>query len=443
MSVTPVLSNPPLLPLPPEEQPKPRKPKYTYSDHKASDAALRFLLDHDPKGFDQLIGLSYIACRGLYFPDAWTPYAQDGSKMLGQEEVVRDFIVGWLTKELEPYKSQFADDIQLSEPKLRYIPRRCRLAIVAKIRQCPACGQRKTKECLDCEYIFSHRDINRGTQTCPKCGSDDLHVVCRRKCQTPSVRTSFDAGFSHEDSESKSKLGDYLIAGDDPEILGIWLVRSRPLLEEIHPKLFVYLRLTFAHFQKQGYKRLITNRLAAAETVSLKVARKLRKEIESTFRDNLHKPIIQELYRVLERTGDNYKQRLAIPISRRTKQAMQAKREASQLIREGRKELGLKGPDIAPAPERESTYADYDPPSPGVDSKCYSSRLLLETDGGLREIAAREILEESLKDVGDEDDIRAYFGLEEDESLPVEPDNEFMKETEYDENNGYDVANDD
>jgi len=447
MSVTPVLLTTVMPPvhLLPEEKPQPaRKPKYVYSDHKASDSALRFLLDGDPKGFDQLIGLCVIACRGLYFPNAWEPYTQDGSKMVGQEEVVRDFIVGWLGKELEKYKSDFAEDVQLAERRLRHIPRRCRLAIVAEIRTCPACGQRKTKECLDCEYIFSHRDINTGAKVCPKCQSTELHVVCRHKCQTPSCRTSIDALFSDGESAGKNKLSDYVVEGRGTFYLSERLELDRPMLEKIHPKLHTYLKIAFLHFKRSGYKRYLTTALAAHEGVSLKVARKIKKEVLAAIRANLHRPVLQELYRDLEHSQDPNVPSLAIPMSKRTKEAVEARREASRLMRESRKELGLK-PSPAPNPPPEPTWADYDPPTANRDAECSSATTFLSADGGLREIAAQDVLEEMVKDVGDEDDVRAYFGLEEGDPIPLNVDTETMRgdSISYDENTGYDVENDD
>ena len=443
MSITPVVypstTLPPTQVLPEGKAPKPYK--YFYSDHKASDAALRFLLDHDPEGLDQLIGICVIACKGLYFHNAWEPYTRDGSKMVGQQEVVRDFIVGWLGNELSKCKDWFADDIQLAEPKLRHIPRRCRLAVIAKIRKCPSCGPRKTKECLDCDYIFSHRDINRGAKACPKCGSGDTHVVCRHKCPTPSERTSIDASYSDAESETRSKLSDYLVERGPQEYIFVWLALARPLLEQIHPKLYVYLKVAFTHFKKSGYKRYLTTQFAAHEGVSLKVARNLKKEILTAFRENLDKPIVQELYQRLEHDQDPNIPHLAIPMSKRTKDAIEAKREASRLLRECRKEMGLKSSEsLLPPPE--PTWADYDPPTSGQDAECSSATTFLSVDGGLREIAAQDILAHQIQDVGEEDDIRAYFGVGADEPIPLDIDTECMRgeDISYDENTGYDVG---
>lgn len=445
MSVsTPVVPSNPLPPTQIEvpkqgETPKPCNPnKYVHSNHKASDAALRFLLDRDPKGWDQLIGLCYVACRGLYFPDAWAPYTSDGSKMLGQEERVRDFIVGWLGDELEECKKWLTGDIRTVEPKLRHIPRRCRLAIIAQIRKCPSCGQRKTKECLDCGYILSHRDVNKGAKACPKCCSSSLHMVCRHKCATPSVRISLDTPFSDGDDTNQSKLSDYVTAPDDTPDLSVWLEETRPSLDGIHPKLHAYLTLVLAHFEDSGYKRYVTTHFAAQEEIPLKAARKLKKEIQKALLTELHRPIIRELALLLEHCQDVRVPELAVPMSKRAKEAGNAKREATRLVRESFKELGI--PELSDPPA-DAGWDDPESPVAGRDARCSSATSFVLADGGMREIAAQESLEAEIRDVADEDDVRAYFGLRKNEPIPLEIDTECVHEEDitYDDDTGYDL----
>jgi len=443
--VTPVIVESPSIPVCPQPQPK---FKYQFSNNKSADAAIRFLVHHDKNGFDQLVGICVIACRGLYFPDAWAPYNASGTKMIGQDAAVREFIVGWLGKELEECKEWCSTpEVMAASPGLRYLPRRCRLALLAEIRKCPACGQRKTKECLKCGYLLSHREINKGCKTCPAviakdskgesvlCGSDEFHVTCRNLCHTPSVRTSIDAACCNEDGESNSKLKDYVVAVDNtPEVLR-HLEQSRPMLEDIHDCLYDLLRISFEHFEKGGQKRYLTRKLAEHFKVSLKVARKLRKEVLAAFAANLDKPCIRELYSMLERSQDPGGARLAIPMSKRTKIAMAAMREASQLLRESEKELGVKTTE----PDRVPTCFDYEPPIPGEAPEVRGSTYFVSADGGAREAAAQDILEYEMQDVADEDDVRAFFGLEEGEDIAPEVDPECTDADRmgYDEDTGY------
>jgi hypothetical protein len=398
-----------------QEQSDPTQHLYPYSNHKASDAALRFLLEKNSAGYDQLIGLCYIACRGLYFPNAWASYTTKGDTLVGQEEVMRDFIVGWLNDELKPHKDKFADEIQLLEPRLRHIPRRCRLAVISKIRTCPSCGQRKTKECVSCGRIFSHRDINTGVKICPKCGGSELHVVCRDKCETPQIKKILDAAAPTEEGPG-TNLSEYVIMRVPDKDVTRFLRSARPLLEQIHPSLYVYLRLVLIHFEKGGEKRYITNQLAKLENVSLKVARKHRKEIVAAFHANLHRPIVQELYQMLSDCQDDPRPELAIPISPITRSAIVAKKEAGELNRKAERELGIKH---LPQPEEEPTWAD-------PDEARGSATWTVLADGGMREIAAQDTLEYEIRDVGDEGDIRAFFGVKESDPIPLEIDPECM-----------------
>jgi hypothetical protein len=371
----------------------------------------------------------------LYFPAPWVAYDKSGVKQLGQEERLREFIVEFVTDELKPYRGKSADQIQQVVPEFRYLPRQCRQAVLEKIRQCPACGQRKTKQCLLCEYVLTHAEINTGVKVCPQCQAslkDHGHPVCKHGCATPSVRTSLNTNYS-EDPDG-ANLGDYVVQ-KLPTDTERWLLEAKADFDRIHQDLYDFLVLVYRHFSEGGHKRDITRKLAIAKKLSLKAARRLRTEIQSTVTNN---PVVMSLYKVLDedRAIRTY---LAVPMSRKAKDSIASKREASALLRENYKDLGIRPPKS----EVQSSYEAEGNCFLDDGSRGSATYRAENANNSFREMAAQDILD-SLIDASSETEVREYFNLKKKAPLPgidmSDRDDYCGLEMSYDEETGYDVS---
>jgi hypothetical protein len=349
--------------------------QFTYSNNSASDAALQYLRDDNAKGLDHLIGICFTACQDLYFPDEFAQYSHAEDTLLGQSESLRDFILSQVFKELQPYRGVSKEDIQKQERSLRYIPRRCRNAILNIIRGCPTCGKRKTKQCSECGRHLTHKETNSGTKDCPQCGlvlKGHSKLACRNGCTTPSARTSLDA--SYPAGTDVGTLSEYVVR--PPKIDVAFEIEScRPDLNSLHPDLCDYVVTLYEHFRNSGTKRDITPTFAKQMGISQKAARALRTKLEKIILDNQHSRLFSWLYNLLAQSSDTMPY-LAVTMAPETVSTIRAKREARTLLRQFN--------NTAPEPD----CADDD------DSRGSASFIVANDD--MRQIAAQDALETEL-----------------------------------------------
>jgi hypothetical protein len=413
--------------------------KYRYSNHAASDAALEYLLEDSARGFDNLMGCCFLACKGLYFPDLFTPYNQSGTQMLGQNGQVRDFVLLWLLEELKPHRGMSGGDIQRQEPKLRHLPRRARLAVLAVIRNCPACGKRKTKKCLYCGRILTHKEVNTRVKNCPECGivlAGNHTMVCPRGCSTPSCRTSLDQAYLREDPEA-APLSGFVVQSARADV-AFEIESLRPDLNALHPDLCDYLKLAYEHFANDGRKRDLTATLAKDKGLSHRAALKLRNNLGEIIRENVESPVLSALYAAFARDSRGVPY-LAVDVSRQTKFAMEAKREATERLRQSCKELGLPVRAVKRMQESPSAPDCADP-----DDSRGSTVTFVSANSEMRKLAVQDILEHIREaDYVSDEDIAEYYDVESVEELTLKSD--FLtdqryagQDIAYDEETGYD-----
>jgi hypothetical protein len=123
---------------------------------------------------------------------------------------------------------------------------------------------------------------------------------------------------------------------------------------------------------------------------------------------------------------------VAVPLTRKAKASMAARREASQLLRESYRQLGLK----APAPPELGLTCFVD------DGSCGTATYSVENNA-MREVAAEEIITQLIAETS-EAEVREYYNLKEDDPLPgVEIDGRDSycgQDIAYDEEANYDVS---
>jgi hypothetical protein len=211
--------------------------------NKTVEAACKYLLDQDEEkkeiAFGWLIGICFIACRGLFIPDAHPEYLTVGADGVRAEnndvDRLRLFIQEFLHLYLHPFRELSAEEIQKHTYQLRYIGRKCRLALLDKIRKCARYGQRKCKECSFCAYVLTHRETNKGAKDCPQCGETlkgNSKLVCRQGCDSVPIFTSLDTPCG---GDGENPLSEYVVNSltFKHPTLDTWLRAVRPDLEAL------------------------------------------------------------------------------------------------------------------------------------------------------------------------------------------------------------------
>ena len=141
--------------------------------------------------------------------------------------------------------------------------------------------------------------------------------------------------------------------------------------------------------------------------------------------------MLVSLYRFLDVPRASHAS-VAVPMTRRAKAAIGARREASQLLRENYKQLGIK----TPSPTEPEMTCFIDDGSRGLATYWVENH-------AMREVAAEEMVTQLIADTSEEE-VRAYFNLREDDPLPgaeIEGRDSYCGgDITYDEETGYDAS---
>lgn len=391
---------------------------------KSQTAAVHYLRGLDssdprriPIGWDFLVGICYKVVQHLFTIDGHSEYYGPSGADNTVHSRRRDFVITWLGEYFKPFKELSGDELDSaiagSQDDFRWIGRKCRYAFLDEIRKCPVCGKRKVKQCLDCGYVLSHKQMNtKGTTDCPECAAalkGNHHLVCKEGCQPLSVRTSLDAIYGED---SNAKLSDYVTL-DVPDPVYRWLESWKPDLEAlgVYTGFSVF---TAAMLEGEGI-RSVTRLWAEREGISLKVALRRKKQFLSTIAIIRDHKLVREFYRHIERVGDGPKVVLAVAESKATQEARRARSEAALEIAEFNRELS---PETVAGAKKAvdeisnaSAFADLDEIRSRKNPAIASATRFRETDGGSEHIRRETELDEILKDCSLEE-VAEYVGVE-------------------------------
>jgi hypothetical protein len=398
--------------------------------NKSIEAACKYLLDQDPKekeiAFDWLLGICYIACRGLFIPDAHPEYLTVGADGVRAEnndvDRLRLFIQEFLHLYLYPFRELSAEAIQKHTDQFRFIGRKCRLALLNKIRKCARCGQRKCKECFSCTYILTHRETNKGTKVCPQCLNNlkgNSRLVCRQDCDSVPIFTSLDTPCG---DDGENPLSEYVVSSltFKHPTLDTWLRAVRPDLEALG------LYEGALVFQLALEKRVSTKQVTAiwAEThnISVKTARKRRTKFLKLIEQHRDNKLVQELYNVIidgfDRTALAV---VVVPESAVTKAARLARSAAARTLADF-----WRGYSVEAREQAELEVSRLQEISASLDEDEIESRrrvtLFVPVYGGGEHLQEQEALELALADCTDEEIEVYHQDKSEQEADPIEAD---------------------
>lgn len=280
MSVTPVVPNS-LPPFPletlPEDKTPTSQPKTLTQSQKA---ARRYLLNKDDDALDHLRAICWKSTRPLFIPNEFAayktvlkvhkvdkddePYSIVKHEYESSSSDTRDFIDTFVREDLAPFVGRPVDDSCLKW--FRHIGRRCRFALIDRIRE-------------------SGKLTDNGT------------IVCR---------TSTDHSYQENDGSKGDDFGDYIVhaRNNNPIRPEDWLEKQKADLDLLDPLLYTGFKAFIdAYVESEtmtGAKGDTTTRFAASLGVSVRQARthknRFLRLIRGQFRDN---SLIREAYRVI------------------------------------------------------------------------------------------------------------------------------------------------
>ena len=419
MSVSPVVALPNLhFPLTPQEEtPTPASQSLTQSQV----AALRYLSNRNDDeivrdALDHLTAICWKACRGLFIPDGYREYKVTGDDYYETDNTettrLRNFISEWLFTYFEPYNDASPEVVQSSAEGFRHIGRRCRNALLNVIRKCQVCGKRKVKQCLKCERLLTHREMNKKHDTCPQCSAllkGNVRLVCKNECDPLSVRTSLDVCYL-DDDEQGAGLGEYLTVVAPPSLLS-WLAESKSDLESL--KIYEGCRAFITAFAEGGI-RDVTGAWCEQQSICDKTARRRREKFLARIRELKAHPLVREFYRLIEANSDGPQVVLAVEESTDTREARKAKSAAARQLAEFHKTLSPEGRVESERAANEFLATESSKNSDEVNSRrnpeIASATFFVKSGSGFDSI--QKVEAEALMTEVSEDDLAHALGLE-------------------------------
>ena len=431
---------------------------------KSQTAAIHYLRGLDscdprrvPIGWDFLVGICYKAVQNLFTIDGHSEYYGPSGADNTAHTRRRDFVITWLGEYFKPFKGLSGDDLEFAIdealPDFRWIGRKCRYAFLEEIRKCPVCGKRKVKQCLDCGYILSHKQMNtKGMTHCPECVAalkGNHHLVCKEACQPLSVRTSLDAIYGED---SNSKLSEYLYLAIPPSI-SQWLEQSATELKALG--LYAGF-LIFAEAMVNGSGiRSVTRTWSEFEGVSLKTARRHQKQFFDAVNIVRDHELVREFYKLVEQNSIGPQVVLAVAESKQTSLARQARAEAARELAEFNRGLSTEaikeGAEAASEVSDAIASADLDEIKSRKNPAIASATYFHETDAGSEHSRREAELDSILEDCSIEE-VAQYVGIDFDPDLTAEEQRQKVLQTatefygytgtefEPDEMTGYDLT---
>lgn len=322
--------------------------------NKTTEAALRYLLTKDPDAFQHLIAICHRATARLFIPNPHEelkfviqqdPRAADDPAYYhasrqpyveNQGDAKEDFIINFLLDYLLPYHSASPAELLLSANAgaFKNLGNACQKALVNIIRDCPACGSRKVKECIKCSRKLSHKEQNAGIKDCPDCSQalkgKGYHLVCPYGCEPVTVRNIL--AEDHSEDGDGTPLEDYVVARQKLD-LRKWLHDARVELEQLG--LFEGANVFAIAFLEGKGKRDITPTWSRMYGVSYKVARSRRNKFLERIALHRDSKIVRQLYNAILAASDRpTTPTLAVAESPATRAARRARSEAAKLMSE-------------------------------------------------------------------------------------------------------------
>lgn len=339
--------------------------------NKTTQAVLKYLLTGDSDAFEHLMAICLTATKGLFIPNpheelkfvieqdsrAGTDpaYYHPGRKFYVEDpgDLKEDFIQNFLLDYLEPYRHVTPAELLLLADlgDFKNIGRACRLALLNDLRNCPLCGSRKIRECVQCGRKLSHTEQNAKIKSCPDCGQElkgrGAHLVCPYGCDPVTVRNIL--AEDHSEDHDADLLQDFVVARKKKDLLR-WLEYAQVELEEfgLYEGCHVF---AIAFLEGKG-KREITPTWSRLYSISYKVARSRRNKFLERIVEHRDSKIVRQLYNaILAASARPVAPTLEIEETPETKAARRAKSEAAKLMAEFYKTVS---PELRDEIERET-----------------------------------------------------------------------------------------